>query len=211
MPIVGSTSLLSASKCSGCCFLVRFVVKALWDLFGAKANEQTKGERDHRCDYDKMSLHISSIEDEFKERTSSATTRPQTDDVTISIKVPPTQLLQKSRSLSQQNPTPRMTRQQAFDMAGNNGFQHANSCNNPQNLWLSPNNSFESNSTTQSTQKTRHQQWVKQQSSVNSSNYSNGEVKSYATNSRSRRSSEHKTESRHRFSLIPQVFGVVLR
>lgn len=175
-----------------------------------------------------MSLQISSIEKEFQERTGgggggcggggggSATSRdrqPQTgpttsqDEVAITIKVPHSQIASfaKSRSLSQQNPTPRMTRQQAFDLAGNNGqFQHAHSCNNSQNIWLSPNNSFESNSTSPSMQKARHQQWAKQQSSVNSSNYSNGEVKSYATNPRSRRSSEHK-ESRHRFSLIPQV------
>lgn len=97
-----------------------------------------------------------------------------------------------------------MTRQQAFDMAGN-GFQHAHSLNNSQNIWLSPNNSFESNSSkaSPSLQRARQQQWVKQQSSVNSSNYSNGEVKSFATTSRSRRSSEHK--DKHRFSLIPQV------
>ena len=151
----------------------------------------------------KMSLQISSIEKEFQERVASGHGKPQ--DVAVSIKVPSSQFSQKSRSLSQQNPTPRMMRQHAFDLAGN-GFQHANSLNNSQNIWLSPNQSFESNSskTSPSFQRARQQQWVKQQSSINSSNYSNGEAKSNATTSRSRRSSEHK-ESRHRFSLIPQV------
>lgn len=161
-----------------------------------------------------MSLQISSIEKEFQERINSAGHSIRSvpaDNVAVSIKVPANQISQKSRSLSQQNPTPRMTRQHAFDMAGNNnnnnnnGFQHAHSLNSA-NIWLSPNNSFESNSSknSPSVQRARQQQWAKQQSSINSSSYSNGEAKSCATTSRSRRSSEHK-ESRHRFSLIPQV------
>lgn len=157
-----------------------------------------------------MSLQISSIEKEFQDRISSdAPVKPASEDVAISIKVPSSQIGLKSRSFSQQNPTPRMTRQQAFDLAGNGTFQHAHSLNNSQNIWLSPNNSFESNSSknSPSVQRARQQQWIKQQSSVNSSNYSNGEAKSYATTSRSRRSSEHK-ESRHRFSLIPQVLSL---
>ena len=156
-----------------------------------------------------MSFQISSIEKEFQEQVSLNQAKPLNEPMAVSIKVPSSQISHKSRSLSQQNPTPRMTRQHAFDLAGNNGFQHANSLNNSQNIWLSPNNSFEgtqsnSSKTSPSIQRARQQQWMKQQSSVNSSNYSNGEAKSYATNSRSRRSSEHK-ESRHRFSLIPQV------
>lgn len=156
-----------------------------------------------------MSLQISSIEKEFQDRISSDAPNKAPEDVAVSIKVPSSQISHKSRSFSQQNPTPRMTRQQAFDLAGNGTFQHAHSLNNSQNIWLSPNNSFESTSskTSPSVQRARQQQWIKQQSSVNSSNYSNGEAKSYATTSRSRRSSEHK-ESRHRFSLIPQVLSL---
>lgn len=149
-----------------------------------------------------MSFQLSSIEREYKERVRSATYRTP-DDIAVTIQVPHAQAaVQKSRSLSQHNATPRMMRQHAFDLPVNG--MHSNSLNNSQNIWLSPNNSFESNSTSPSIQRAAHQQWLKHQSSVNSSTPSNGEAKSYATNSRSRRSSEHKG-SRHRFSLIPQV------
>lgn len=151
-----------------------------------------------------MSFQISSIEKEFKERTTSSAKCRPLDDIAVTIRVPSAKIGPKSRSFSQQNATPRMTRQQAFDLPPTNGLPQTHSLQNSENIWLSPNNSFESNSSTPSVRKVLHQQWVKQQSSINSSTYSNGEAKSYATNSRSRRSSEHK-ESKHRFSLIPQV------
>lgn len=93
-----------------------------------------------------------------------------------------------------------------------NSQQSANKINPHHNVLLSTNNnSLESTATSTSIQrKIPLNQWPKHQSSINSSIYSNGEVKSYLTNSRSRRSSEHKNNNssdnvRHRFSLIPQV------
>lgn len=196
-----------------------------------------------RCLF-KMSLQISSVENEFNESlnqqcsingktgkdcgtsialptnttnsiitTTDSVSVPTTSvaqSTDISIKIPPTQISQISSLVP--NTTPKIIRQQAIDLPsshnGQSSFQHANSCTNSQNIWLSTtNNSLESNSTTPSLQKKLQQQWAKQQSSINSSIYSNGEIRSCATISRSRRSSEkdlHK-ESRHRFSLIPQV------
>lgn len=154
-----------------------------------------------------MSPQIQSLREEYDRCIGSGT-----DEIAISIRVPhqhqqqQQQLNQKHylKNNSRQNSAPQMRRQQAFDVpitcAG------PTQTVNP-SVWLSPNNSFESNSTTSpSMQKIRQQQWSKQQSSLNSSNHSNGDIRSH-TNNRSRKSSvfELKENTRRKFSLIPQV------
>ncbi|KAH9529763.1 Potassium voltage-gated channel sub H member 7 [Dermatophagoides farinae] len=199
-----------------------------------------------------MSLQISSVENEYKERLAhhhhqhnyhmnrqqqQQSSSLDNANIDISIKVSPSsQISPTSSSTNNSNNTPRIIRQQAVDLpssnnnSSNNNYhqqqtqpqQHStNSCSNSQNIWLSTttnNNSFESTSTTPSLQKKLQQQWAKQQSSINSSIYSNGEVRSCATAPRSRRDSrrssdkeyskEYHKESRHRFSLIPQVLSL---
>ncbi|OTF80269.1 hypothetical protein BLA29_003541 [Euroglyphus maynei] len=180
-----------------------------------------------------MSLQISSVENEYKERLAhhhhnhhmnrqqqqQQSSSLDNTNIDISIKVSPSSQISPTSTSSTNNSsnTPRIIRQQAVDLPSSNNNnnqqirQSTNSCGNIQNIWLSTtNNSFESTSTTPSLQKKLQQQWAKQQSSITSSIYSNGEIRSCATAPRSRRSSEkdyHK-ESRHRFSLIPQVLSL---
>ncbi|XP_075676440.1 uncharacterized protein LOC113795069 isoform X2 [Dermatophagoides pteronyssinus] len=193
-----------------------------------------------------MSLQISSVENEYKERLANqqhnyhmnrqqqqSSSLDNNTNIDISIKVSPSSQLSppttSSSSTNNSNNTPRIHRQQAVDVPlSTNNYQQqqqqqqqysANSSSNLQNIWLSTtNNSFESTSTPPSTsiqRKILQQQWAKQQSSITSSIYSNGEIRSTcATAPRSRRDSRRSSdkdyykESRHRFSLIPQVLSL---
>ncbi|XP_054168573.1 potassium voltage-gated channel subfamily H member 7-like [Oppia nitens] len=155
-----------------------------------------------------MSPQISNLHEEYQRCIGNN----RSDEIAISIRVPYQQHNQrhllKSSPHMRQNSTPQMRRQQAFDVPTT---QTPLTRTAMSTVWLSPNNSFESNTTTShSMQKLRQQQWTKQQSSVNSSNHSNGDIRSHPTNNRSRKSSifELKENARRKFSLIPQVLSL---
>ena len=147
-----------------------------------------------------MSPQIASLHEEYQRCMSSPS-----DEIAISIRVPYQQSNQRHylKNSPRQNSTPQMRRQQAFDMPTTCTGQTRNAVST---TWLSANNSFESNTTTSpSTQKLRQQQWSKQQSSLNSSNHSNGDIRSHTNRSRKNSVFELKENARRKFSLIPQV------
>jgi len=149
-----------------------------------------------------MSPQISSLQEEYQKCIGN-----RNDEIAISIRVPYQQPNQRHflKNSPRQNSTPQIRRQQAFDVPTTCSALTRTAMSA---VWLSPNNSFESNTTTSpSLQKLRQQQWSKQQSSLNSSNHSNGDIRSHATTTRSRKSSvfELKETARRKFSLIPQV------
>jgi hypothetical protein len=148
-----------------------------------------------------MSPQIANLQEEYQKCISN-----RNDEIAISIRVPYQQPNQRHflKNSPRQNSTPQIRRQQAFDVPTTCSALTRQTMSA---VWLSPDNSFESNTTTHSMQKLRQQQWTKQQSSLNSSNHSNGDIRSHATNTRSRKSSifELKENTRRKFSLIPQV------
>lgn len=131
------------------------------------------------------------------------------DEIAISIRVPLQQahqrLFHKNNQFHKTTSQIPLKRQQAIDVP--TGVL-ARSAQTMSAIWLSPNNSFESNTTNSpSFQKLRQQQWSKQHSSLNSSNHSNGDIKSHAATNRSRKDSlfDIKDTARRKFSIIPQV------
>ena len=147
-----------------------------------------------------MSPQIASLQEEYQRCIGN-----RNDEIAISIRVPyqPPNQRHFLKNSPRQNSTPQMRRQQAFDVPTTcSGQTHTT---NP-SVWLSPNNSFESNATNSPSMQTiRQQQWTKQQSSINSSNHSNGDIRSHTNRSRKSSVFELKENTRRKFSLIPQV------